>query len=495
MSFREKEKALLEFLSQNDNYFTSNEIAEKLEISTRTVARYIEKINERSDEDQLIISEKGRGYRINYPEYLRNKEQQSQNSFFSPVERHNEILLKILFSSPRELKVINLFEKYYVSETVINGDLMVIKQQLKKQKIQLIRKSHNVGVKGSELAIRRAILQNITKANDIETEKISSKFPTLNRYDMRFIIEQFRLIENHLNSIIPYPYNINIFSHIYILVSRYRNGFATKNQKFKLVDVSSNEERYRNQKFFEIADIIIDNLSKYLGQELPQEEKIFLLQYLNSSRLFFKNTNKLNFSTEIIEITMEIINGVSTVSGIAFNIEQLKTELINHIKPLVNRVKNHIEITNKLLTDIQNEYSQIFVQVKQVVNEVFQEHFQQKLDDDEIGFITLYFAKFIEQNPPKIRVLIMCASGVGTSELLKVKVHKFFPELQIKDVISLRQYQKEKSFYDQQVDFIITTIFAEKVSIKPTLLVNAMFNKNDQINVNKMLKVLRENGK
>ncbi|MFT8837777.1 BglG family transcription antiterminator, partial [Liquorilactobacillus satsumensis] len=252
---------------------------------------------------------------------------------------------------------------------------------------------------------------------------------------------------------------------------------------------------YRNQKFFEIADIIIDNLSKYLGQELPQEEKIFLLQYLNSSRLFFKNTNKLNFSTEIIEITMEIINGVSTVSGIAFNIEQLKTELINHIKPLVNRVKNHIEITNKLLTDIQNEYSQIFVQVKQVVNEVFQEHFQQKLDDDEIGFITLYFAKFIEQNPPKIRVLIMCASGVGTSELLKVKVHKFFPELQIKDVISLRQYQKEKSFYDQQVDFIITTIFAEKVSIKPTLLVNAMFNKNDQINVNKMLKVLRENGK
>ncbi|MFC6181347.1 BglG family transcription antiterminator [Lactiplantibacillus daowaiensis] len=494
MSFEEKAQVLLEILSQQDRYLTSNDIAKRLGISTRTVMRYIERINEGSDVGKLISSEKGKGYKLEYKKYLKSQKHEKHTSDFSPVERRNEVLLRLLFSAPKKLLVSYLFEKYFVSDTAINADLLVIKDQLKGLDVELVRKNHRVGVAGHELAIRRAILQNISKVNDIETEKISSEFPALNTFDMRFIIDQFRSIENQLDSIIPYPYNVNIFSHLYILVNRYRKGIVPDQKvpaEIKLAEQKAIEE---NPDFYQIANRVINNLSGYLGQALPREEKYYLLQYLSSSRLFSEGNGEPVYSEKVAIITLAIIKRIGQVTGINFNVEQLKPELMNHIKPLLNRIRNHIEITNKLLADIQTEYPDTFTSVKLAVNQVFEAQFQRNLSDDEIGFITLYFAKFIEQNPTETSVLIMCASGIGTSELLKVKVHKFFPELRIEDVVSLRQYQNRRAQYDRHIDFIITTIAADNISTKPVLLVNAMFNKNDQTSVKRMLKELRING-
>ncbi|MBF5067331.1 transcription antiterminator, partial [Salmonella enterica subsp. enterica serovar Istanbul] len=53
---------------------------------------------------------------------------------------------------------------------------------------------------------------------------------------------------------------------------------------------------------------------------------------------------------------------------------------------------------------------------------------------DEIGFITLYFARMLETQQLPIQTLIMCMTGIGTSELLKAKIIKKFPDLNIVDV-------------------------------------------------------------
>jgi Phosphotransferase system, galactitol-specific IIB component len=89
----------------------------------------------------------------------------------------------------------------------------------------------------------------------------------------------------------------------------------------------------------------------------------------------------------------------------------------------------------------------------------------------------------------------MCASGVGTSELLKVKVKKYFPQLNIIDVVSLRQYENNQKEFNQVIDLIITTIgYKSKNDEKPVILVNAMFTPNDQARVEKLLKELEKVG-
>ena len=53
----------------------------------------------------------------------------------------------------------------------------------------------------------------------------------------------------------------------------------------------------------------------------------------------------------------------------------------------------------------------------------------------------------IETNQLPIRTLIMCTTGIGTSELLRVKVEKKFPELQIVEIIATRNIKKSLKDY------------------------------------------------
>lgn len=491
MTFEERKQSLLEFLSQQDNYLSSGTIAKKLKISKRTIIRYVDKINRDCDNNKLIISEKGKGYRLDYDKYLEEKSNTKQISDFSPVERRNEILLKLLMKSPRKISVDYLFEKFYVSEAVMNGDLTFIKSQLSKYKISIIRQNRFVGVMGNELAIRRALLRYVPRINDIDEELLNKDFSLLNKYDMRFVVEQFHSIEEQLNSIIPYPYNINIFSHLCILINRYRSGIEVSSDDSDF-DINGQKNTIEaNGYLYQISSKLINNFSSYLGHELPNQEKYYLLQYLISSRLFSNSENEPNYSDEVEKITHQIIETVLDNYKGSISTTKLKIELINHIKPLLNRIKNKIFVSNRLLPDIKNEYSEIFEIVKIAVNKIFIQYFGETLSDDEIGFITLYFAKAVEQEIKSLCVLIMCASGVGTSELLKVKVHRAFPDLKIEDVVSLRQYRKNSENYDKQIDLIISSIVLNEVVGKPSILVSAMFNKNDQKNVERLIRELK----
>ena len=84
----------------------------------------------------------------------------------------------------------------------------------------------------------------------------------------------------------------------------------------------------------------------------------------------------------------------------------------------------------------------------------------------------------------------MCTTGIGTSELLKTKLKKHFPELEIVDVINTREYQQYLEKYPK-VELIITTVgLKEKVPIA-SLLVSAMLTTEDQARIQKTIEGIR----
>ena len=491
MSIGENEKATIELLSQQQTYLSSKDIAEKLKVSTRTIARYVKKINMESNVGPIIVSEKGKGYALNYDNYLKAGLGSKKVSNYSPIERRNEILLRLLFNSPKFTSTYELFSTYFVSETVSNFDLLSIKEKIKKYHLKLIRKNRQVKIDGLESSIRQAIIETINKTNAINVQDLKGEFPNLSSYDMDFIIQQLRVIEKNLDSNIPYPYNINIFSHIYILINRYRKGAIYSNDESASMTAVEKNVVKENFRLYEIAEKVINNISNYMNRKMPDIEKYYVLQYLISSRLFSKPNDHAVYSDKVMNFTQELIKEIGLEMGITISSKDIENDLLGHVKPMLNRVHNHINVRNKLLQDIKIEYLYTFNSVKKATNKLFNEEYGQELSDDEIGFLTLYFAKYIEQHPKKINVLIMCASGVGTSELLRVKVNKRFPQLNVIDVVSLRKYEKNKKDYNQLIDLVITTInYKSSNNDKPVILVNAMFTPNDQVRVDKLLKEL-----
>lgn len=497
MSIGENEDKILLLLAKRNSYMTSNDIARELRISQRTVIRYVKNINDGGDKP-IIASKRGKGYRLEYEAYLKNDNNEKWVSDYSPVERRNEILLKILFQAPKLISRKSLFSSYYVSEPVINNDLQDIRNKLHTFHLELIRKQHLVGASGTEIDIREAILKSVNKINTMDLndlEDLEDQFPESNSYDMRFIHRQIHQIENELGSIIPYPYNVNIFSHIYILVNRYRQGVVYKKDENLILSEAEKKVIASNDELYQIASDFIESLSGYLNQKIEEIEKYYILQYLISSRLFPDEDEKNGYSCEVKQLTSMLIEEISHEIGISIKTNQIKNELLGHIKPLINRINNQIDIRNKLLPDIQREYPELYIKVKSATNRIFEKQYNKKLSDDEVGFLTLYFAKYLEQHPKTTRVIIICASGIGTSELLKVKVQRAFPQIHVADVLSLRQYEKNKTEYNEKFDFVITTINSGKsIDSKPVILVNAMFTEKDQDAVKNMLKEMTQHG-
>jgi activator of the mannose operon, transcriptional antiterminator len=475
------EQDLLLFLSKNQGYVTSKDLLEVLNVSQKTVYRLINKINNEYEDGPLIISERGRGYKLDHEKFIIYHKSNSKYKEiqFSPNERRKRIMEELLLSSPKPINVYHLFSRYYVGDSVTFNDEQIMSEELKKYNLVLERKNRTLAILGEEVNIRKAIKDIIEIFNTIDIEDLKrNQELNFNQYDVLFILDQLRKIEEDLDITIPYPYNVNIFSHLYILLSRSRK-VSTR----LFTDKISNEdmENMKRDILYPVAKVIVHNIEKYLNSSLPDSEIYFLYQYLVSSRMQGSLAKTSAFSSEVIQVTKAYIEGMSTCLGIDIDSRSIFTDLANHIKPMLNRLEHKIRINNSLLSQIKVTYEEVFLGVTNVSELVSKKFNLPAINDDENGFITLYFAKAVEtgQHRRPIKTLIMCTTGIGTSELLKAKVSKKFPELEIVDVVASRNTQMLKEKYSD-ADLILSTVHIKEEVPIPYLLVSAMFTIDDQ---------------
>ncbi|MEK4910645.1 MULTISPECIES: PRD domain-containing protein [unclassified Niallia] len=477
------EQDLLLFLSKTQGYVTSKELLEVLNVSQKTVYRLVNKINDEYEDGPLIISERGRGYKLDYEKFIHAQKSnyKDKKMQFSPQERRKRIMEQLLLSSPKPINVYHLFSDYYVGDSVAFNDEQIMSEELKKYNLVLERKNRTLAILGDEVNIRKAIkdIIEIFHIIDIDDLKRNPKL-NFNQYDVLFILEQLRKMEEDLNITIPYPYNVNIFSHLYILLSRSRKVPI----RLFTDEISSKEmENMQRDILYPLAKMIVQNIEKYLNSPLPDMEVYFLYQYLVSSRMQGSHAITATFSSEVIRVTKAYIEGMSTSLGMDIDsqCQSIFVDLANHIKPMLNRLEHKIRVKNNLLSQIKLTYEEVFMGVRKVSGSISEKFNLPAINDDENGFITLYFAKALEtrQYQHPIKTLIMCTTGIGTSELLRAKVSKKFPELEIVDVVASRNTQILKEKYSDAELILSTVHMKEEVAI-PYLLVSAMFTMDDQ---------------
>ncbi len=479
-SQRDRITKLKLLLSKQKDYITAEEIAESMDVSAKTVYRLVKRINEEYSAGELIFSEKGRGYKLDYEKYMEQNKPIRQSFEISPAERQDMVMEELLLSSPKALKILDLFDGFYIGDSAISNDERTIARRMQPYDLKLVRKNRSLAVEGKEENIRRAIAELIPRFNIIDLDEIkSSEGFHFNRYDAVFVSDQLRMIEKKLG-VIPYPYNINIFSHLYIMIRRSRKT----NQQLSEERLSDEqlEGLNENPKIRDIASQVIENAEAYLVSRLPKSERYSLYQYLVSSRMETGLNEKQRLTPQIEEITNYFLKEVGKKLKIKAINETVFIDLANHIQPMVNRLKNKIRVQNGLLEQIKLTYETIYQYVSEVAEEVSEKFDLPTINQDEIGFITLYFARIIETHQLPIQTLIMCTTGVGTSELLKAKVTKKFPELTIVDVIATKDYNVALKKIPT-IELILTTIGINDSLPVKSLLVSAMLTADDQARI------------
>lgn len=485
---------IINTLAKYDRFVTSQELAQIIGVSTKTIYRSVNEINQEYG-SPIIKSERGKGYVLDYGKYLKLSGQTHEEANLmvkSPLERRNEVLTTLLFNAPLAVNINDIYEKYYVSAELIRQDLVAISKILNKNKLTLKRNGNYVAVKGKEQLIRRAINNALVQSKAMNTESINdfaSEFEDLSNYDNQFLTTQIAWIQKSLNTTIPYPYNVNIFSHLYVLIKRFRNGKVVSDNNQIVRDEKYRQLREDNAKFWKISNDVIQNTADYIHRNIPEIESYYLLEYLISMRYNHDFEMDDSISSEASRLADYYINGFGLNSNDP-KVKALKSDLISHIRPMYNRLNNQILIANKLLDDIKSEYYELFSHLKKLSAEAYNNKLLSwNISDDEIGFLTLYFAKYFEETSLRKKVLVMCASGVGTSKLLYAKIHRNFPDLDLVGMTSKNDYERHYGMY-ANVDLIVSTIPVVPKNNEQVILSSAMFNTQDK---NRLSRYLNEN--
>lgn len=480
------EESFIYFLLNKKHYLTASEVAKEFNLSTKTIYRMIKKINSKSSNGELVITEKGKGIKLNYNVYLRTMNDSTTRSFdiYSPTERRINITQELLFKSPNEVERKSLFENYYISPSVIRADEEKISENLKTKGLILKKNGSKISIQGTEQSIRKALIDSLLKSNILFPKDLKTQSPNFNNENFDFALRQIEIIEHTFGIIIPYPYNINLLTHIYILIKRVGHGIFDSSENEYLNGQPIIKEQSIHYK---IALNIKENIENYTGILLPSSETMNILIYLTSSRIDKANEKILEFSAEVIEITNFFIEEFRQESNFNITSSLIFESLASHIKPMINRLKNNITIKNILTEDIKLEYSHLFNKISKISKNVSKKWGFTLISEDEIGFITLYFAKEIEEKFQKVRALLVCTTGMGTSEFLKVRLLKSFPDIKVQGTSSCKKCHQE--FIDKNsVNLVISTVKIEAKLNIPIILVNSLFIQKDQENVRNAIK-------
>lgn len=487
---------------KTNSELTVKNIAIESHVSQRSVRYEIEKLNE-----YLIINnykeiqiEKGllKFYNLNeIQKILENND----HYFPSSDERENYIILKILLD--RQINQREISEELDISKTTVKGHLKDTKFFLIKYNLSLeIQHKKGLILIGKEENIRECLLKILNIISHKNSIYLKNKvkeliLDTIDEIGIKKFINYCQKLMEIIISDEAYDIILN-----YLKISLYMNkkGYTINNIK--------NEKFLSETKEFKCIKKSSPIFEEWYEVEFSKFEYLKITDYFLGS-----NTYNLNYSyydnwVEMELIVKEMIYEFNSEIKEDISQDKLLLEgLLNHIKPTIYRMKNNIELENSIYKEVLESYPHLFKITENIVKKI-EKSMNIKFTEDEIAFLVIHFKAAIDRNIMKIeklKILLVCSSGYGTSKLLAQQIKQYY-DLKIINIIP--KYLMEKTLIKEKIDLIFTTVDIEKnITSKPIIKLNSILTEEDKrkiesygilknnkkISMNSLIRIIKDN--
>ncbi|HAS74183.1 MAG TPA: hypothetical protein DCS67_08580, partial [Clostridiales bacterium UBA8960] len=498
-------KRIIEIISallERDDYVTVSEIADQLGISKRTIFREMDTLEVFIQSLGMKLEKKTRiGIKLFADESQIKKFKEiadkCDNTGLDQEDRQNKLISELLKS--REPKKFYHFSKLLgVSEATISYDMDKIEPWFDGRGIKLVRKpGYGVYLEGTEKQYRKAIVDFLYQ--NYEHQELLGIF---NNQDsmMNDVLDRNTLVQigaillefgSLLIEKLTENAHMGLTIHLTIAVQRIKRGESIIMKTDLLNELKEDD-------LFKLAGKIGAKIESHFGIRFPDDEIGYITMHLKGSKLksgsLVEADGMLISNFEITRLASNMIQKFGAQSGYSLaNDDQLLVGLVSHLRPAISRIKMALEIRNPLLEKIKEMYPEIF-SMSRVVSTVIEEKYDIELPDGEIGYIAMHFGASIERfkkhliKTRKIKVGVVCASGIGTSSLLYSRLEKSFPDMEL-----VTQLSKEDILTSRAqvlgIELLISTIVIEASGL-PVIQVNPLLPESDIEKVKKVIPFL-----
>lgn len=446
---------LVQLLADKEDYINGNALAQKLDVSSRTLRTDLRQHEQELKENGCrILSRPVLGYRLQiddpqlFTAFLQQDAQKNE-SIPQNTQQRLEYIIKALLLSEKKYTVDFFCEELFISRSSFTPLIKEVKHQLEKYALQLVFDQHYY-LKGSEQNIRLCLAEYFFHQQDVPSTQ-----PQLDTIFSADIFQQISAIVDQELDRQPLSMTDiarkNLVIHLVIAVLRIKED--------DLIHVEQGQYHHleRNQEFL-IAGSIAARIEQAFQLVFPYAEIYYVTIHLLGKRTI-QELDRHSADWETAELLFEKITTELTASyGISLTEDlQFYSNFTIHLCALITRATYGLVGRNTLLKEIRKNYPFAF-ELAVFAGKLIESQLETKISEDEIGFLALHLALALEtkKSARTFNVLIVCASGRGTSQLLAFKIRqRFAAQIGRLDIVEASDLQKREL---ADIDYIFSTI-------------------------------------
>lgn len=489
---------ILSLIKETNEPITAEWIAKELNVSDRTVRNDIKSIQPECHKLGISIeSFRGKGYKIHIldeelfsNEFSKMKREinKENGQNFSEQKDRVVFLLKRLLLEKESIKLEGFEEELYVSKSTMQNDLKIVKGILQKYNLKLVNRPHyGTQVEGEEYMKRRCLSNYIFNRKEVlvDLERLPLIDHELYKKMKEIIIQKVNEYKIEISDIALE----NLAIHIVIACKRIEEGFIIEHLSEELIDDHPFEKI--------VAMEIIKEIEKYTNLHFERSEIDYIIVHLLGTKLLHKeNLTEFSEFDEVGHIVQCMLKRLKDEWNWDFEQDsEFIQALTLHIRPAMNRLRYKMNIRNPLLNEIKVRYPSAF-EGAVVACKCIEEYISIEPGEDEIAYIALHIGVALERlkstSKQIKRVIVVCASGVGSAKLLYYRLKHLFPnELEI---VASINYYKLSEYNLSEIDLIISTIPIKETLGVPIQVVNTFLEEEDIQHIKGYLSPISKNG-
>lgn len=472
-------EVLMELCNHPDEFLTGTYLAEKFQVSLRTIQGDMREIKDelKSENCVNIISKTSKGTSIeikNYEQFsalMNTLYQEYSSTALNYSGSRISTLLLMLLNKHRAVSLYELEEQLHVSTSTLQNDLKKVEEIIRQYELEIFRSKNRVMIDGLEMGKRRCLFEENLYLRHIKDE------------DGHLYIDERRItqIRDVLTEVfVKYRYYVmdtdfnNIIFFTNIMLRRIETGFGIREDELGIEDAEGTIE-------YEIATTILQKLGRCFSVK-PTEQEAACFSFYIKGKANKEESDVISVETEkFVEQAIEAIRdkfGIDLTSKL-----NLKIALTLHCMSLESRVKYNMQLKNDMLEYIRESFP-IGYDLGTYMGHLLSQKYEKRIIDDEIALLAIHFYSYVledRQQQGKKKILIISTLKKSMTILLRQTLLRWFAnEVSVVDIVNAMDMNEDLL---EKYDLFLTTEQGRFYEMGLAMYVNAFPQEKDYMNI------------
>lgn len=449
---------LMRLLLEKKEIITVSEIADRLEVSSKTVRNDLHSSKAYFDELEITLVKKaGVGVYIEASEEKKlealNRLQRQTVGFegYGPMIRHLLLLKELLFSkkkiSPQELE-----RKFFVSTTTIYNDIEVVRQWLSDRDILLTKdKQGRLECKGGEKRNRKAIFDWFFFCRkSLHTAEVESllKDTFLGR---KYAYERSERVVRNIEEVfrikfVPEDFDGLVYK-LCISFDRMLDGHYVTLKKETL-------DRLTRLKLYGVIDEVANYIKNVCSIHLPESEKGYLLGLVVSLKIY-EGPEKWNVDESFTEVNLKITECITESIFKKIRIsdrEEVYKLVLNHVQTLVNQINYGLYSFHPTAEQVFLHYPALRKLAESFIP-IFEREINYELTMSDVSEWVILLALIVEESKRPLMAVFVYRHKNTEARLTVAVLKNNFPQVEIVEIVPADSFKAE-NYKDFDVIFV-----------------------------------------